>query len=500
MNLLNLTFFILPKNFCKTENMSGAFEVDKDGNLVFHQNQNSEPDEFQQFQKQFNSSMQWGVALSVVSGLVATIAIVAIVYAIIDCLKKTGSAIPAYARIANGYSSIDKSSNANHSSDDVAIDLTPELQQVRSSQVEFPTVRGFLSNMAREKPVAFSPKQLAEYTDNYSTILGSGGFGVVFKGILPHGVQVAVKVLTNTRDKIVEDQFMAEVGTLGRTYHMNLVKLYGFCFDHEMRALVYEYMENGSLDKFLFSEHREIGLEKLHDIAVQTAKGLAYLHEECEQRIIHYDIKPGNVLLDRNLTPKVADFGLAKLCNRGSSEMLLTKGRGTPGYAAPEMWKPFPVTQKCDVYSFGMLLFEIVGRRRNFAEDVNESREWLPRWIWNMFDSNKLEEALSFCGIEEQDREKAERIIMVALLCIQHSPEARPLMSNVVQMLEGDKEIASPPSPFQHLQSPQGNLTQDSGTDEDLSSSASGTKTSEQSERHSNTAVQNKCEIELAAV
>ncbi|CAN6567276.1 unnamed protein product [Malus baccata var. baccata] len=489
MNVLNLTFSILPKNFCKTENMSGAlgpafksgtFEVDKDGNLVFHQNQNSEPDEFQQFQKQFNSSMQWGVALSVVcsqlyiffsvSGLVATIAIVAIVYAIIDCLKKTGSAIPAYARIANGYSSIDKSSNANHSSDDVAIDLTPELQQVRSSQVEFPTVRGFLSNMAREKPVAFSPKQLAEYTDNYSTILGSGGFGVVFKGI-PH-----------MEDKIVEDQFMAEVGTMGRTYHMNLVKLYGFCFDHEMRALVYEYMENGSLDKFLFSEHREIGLEKLHDIAVQTAKGLAYLHEECEQRIIHYDIKPGNVLLDKNLTPKVADFGLAKLCNRGSSEMLLTKGRGTPGYAAPEMWKPFPVTQKCDVYSFGMLHFEIVGRRRNSDEDVNESREWLPRWIWNMFDNNKLEEALSFCGIEEQDREKAERIIMVALLCIHHSPEARPLMSNV------------------HLQSPQGNLTQGSGTDEDLSSSASGTKTYEQSERHSNTAVQNKCEIELAAV
>ncbi|KAM1064570.1 hypothetical protein ACFX2I_028530 [Malus domestica] len=179
--------------------------------------------------------------------------------------------------------------------------------------------------MARQKPVAFSSKQLAEHTDNYSTILGSGGFGVVFKGILPHGVHVAVKVLTNTGDKIDEDQFMAEVGTLGRTYHMNL--------------------------------HREIGLEMLHNIAVQTEKGLAYLHEECEQRIIHYDIEPGNVLLNKNLNPKVADFGLAKLCNRGSSQMLLTKGRGTPGYAAPETWKPYPVTHKCDVYSFGMLLY-----------------------------------------------------------------------------------------------------------------------------------------------
>ncbi|KAM2192984.1 hypothetical protein ACFX1Q_028611 [Malus domestica] len=301
---------------------------------------------------------------------------------------------------------------------------------------------------------------------NYSTILGSGGFGVVFKGILPHGVHVAVKVLTNTGDKIDEDQFMAEVGTLGRTYHMNL--------------------------------HREIGLEMLHNIAVQTAKGLAYLHEECEQRIIHYDIKPGNVLLNKNLNPKVADFGLAKLCNRGSSQMLLTKGRGTPGYAAPEMWKPYPVTHKCDVYSFGMLLFEVVGRRRNFDEDVNESHEWLPRWIWNMFHNNELEEVLSFCGIEEQDREKAEKMIMVALLCIQHAPEARPLMSNVVQMLEGHNEIDSPPFPFQHLQSPQGNLTQHSGTDEDLSSSASATKTSAQSEHPYNTAVQNKCEIELA--
>ncbi|KAB2627532.1 G-type lectin S-receptor-like serine/threonine-protein kinase [Pyrus ussuriensis x Pyrus communis] len=290
-----------------------------------------------------------------------------------------------------------KSLNPNHSSDDVAIDLTPELQQQH------------------------------------------------------------VKVLTNTGDKIVEDQFMAEVGTLRRTYHMNLVKLYGFCFDHEMRALVYEYMENGSLDKFLFSEHREIGLEKLHNIT------------------------PGNVLLDKNLNPKVADFELAKLCNRGSSQMLLTKGRGTPGYAAPEMWKPYPVTHKCHVYSFGMLLFEV-----------------LPRWIWNMFDNNELEEVLLFCGIEEQDKEKAERMIMVALLCIQHAPEARPLMSNEVQMLEGHKEIASPPSPFQHLQSPQGNLTQHSGTDEDLSSSASATKTSAQCEHPCDTAVQNKCEIELA--
>ncbi|GMN52040.1 hypothetical protein TIFTF001_021192 [Ficus carica] len=221
--------------------------------------------------------------------------------------------------------------------------------------------------MAREKPVRYSSEQLEDFTDNFTTVLGSGGFGVVFKGVLPiNGVNLAVKLLNKNWDKRVEEQFMAEVGTFGRTYHINLVRLYGFCFDPSMRALVYEYMENGSLDKILFDESREIEWEKLHDIAVQTAKGLAYLHEECERKIIHYDIKPGNVLLDKNLNPKVADFGLAKLCNReGSQATLVADGRGTPGYAAQEMWKPYPVTHKCDVYSFGILLFE-TGKETTF--------------------------------------------------------------------------------------------------------------------------------------
>ncbi|KAK9912648.1 hypothetical protein M0R45_036500 [Rubus argutus] len=243
----------------------------------------------------------------------------------------------------------------------------------------------------------------------------------------------------------------------------------------EVKALVYEYMENGSLEKLLFSENREVDLEKLHVIAVQTAKGLAYLHEECEQRIIHYDIKPENVLLDRNLNAKVADFGLAKLCNRGSSQMLLTNFRGTAGYAAPELWKPYPVTHKCDVYSFGILLFDIVGRRRHCNDNVNESQDWLPKWTWNVFKKNDLEVLLLRCGIGERERGKAERMLLVALWCIQHAPEARPLMSNVVQMLEGHKEITPPPCPFEHLQSPQRNVTHISGTDEDTSTSASGT-------------------------
>ena len=157
---------------------------------------------------------------------------------------------------------------------------------------------------------------------------------------------------------------MAEVGTIDRTYHINLVRLYGFCYDQFMGALVYEYLENGSLDKYLFSEEeaREFEWEKLHDVVIGTAKGIAYLHEECVQRIIHYDIKRRNILLDANFFPKVADFGLAKLYNRDNSCLQFSGYKGTPGYMAPEIFQQnHPITRKCDIYSFGMLLFEIVG-------------------------------------------------------------------------------------------------------------------------------------------
>ncbi|PWA85804.1 protein kinase-like domain, Concanavalin A-like lectin/glucanase domain protein [Artemisia annua] len=194
-----------------------------------------------------------------------------------------------------------------------------------------------------------------------------------------YSTQRAVKVLKGASDKIIEEQFIAEVSTMGRTHHYNLVRLYGFCFESSLIALVYEYMVNGSLDNHLFKSKKRaiLGFEKLHEIAVGTANGISYLHEQCSQRIVHYDIKPGNILLDSSFTAKVADFGLAKLCNRDSSHITMTGRRGTPGYAAPELWMPFPVTHKCDVYSFGMLLFEIIGRRRNVDVTVGDSQEWV---------------------------------------------------------------------------------------------------------------------------
>jgi serine/threonine protein kinase len=262
----------------------------------------------------------------------------------------------------------------------------------------------FLNDMEREKPIRFSGQQLRIATDNYSNLLGSGGFGTVYKGIFSNGTMVAVKVLRGSSGKKIDEQFMAEVGTIGRIHHFNLVKLYGFCIERNLIALVYEYMENGSLDMYLFHEKNSLGYVKLHEISIGTARGIAYLHEECQHRIIHYDIKPGNILLDWNLNPKVADFGLAKLCNRENTHITMTGVRGTPGYAAPEIWMPSPITHKCDVYSFGMLLFEIIGRRRNLDIKNIETEEWFPIWVWKKFDAGLLEEAMIECGIDEKNK------------------------------------------------------------------------------------------------
>ncbi|KAK7329269.1 hypothetical protein VNO77_23424 [Canavalia gladiata] len=329
----------------------------------------------------------------------------------------------------------------------------PKTKIYSSSNKQFLTltIDEFLNDMEKEKPIRFTCEQLRVATNNYTKLLGSGGFGEVYKGSFSNKIIVAVKILRGNSNKRVEEQFMAEVGTIGKIHHFNLIQLYGFCFERDLRALVYEYMENGSLEEYLFHEHKTLRFGKLHEIAVGTARGIAYLHEDCKQKIIHYDIKPGNILLDANFNPKVADFGLAKLCNRENSHITMTGGRGTPGYAAPELWMPSPITHKCDVYSFGMLLFEITGRRRNLELNLTESQEWFPRWVWKKFDAGKVDELIVWCGIEERYKEMAERMIKVALCCVQYRPESRPMMSDVVKMLEGSIDIPKPLNPFQHM-------------------------------------------------
>ncbi|CAD6221326.1 unnamed protein product [Miscanthus lutarioriparius] len=333
-------------------------------------------------------------------------------------------------------------------------------------QMRHATVEKFLWEMRRGKRFRFTTRQIAAFTRNYSTRLG---FGTVFKGTLPNGLAVAVKVFHASLDQKTEvAQFMAEVGTIGRTHHVNLVRLFGFCFDDAMRALVYEYMEHGAQDAYLAGQgHDVIGLPALRDITVGVARGIRYLHEECQQKIVHYDIKPGKVLLDGALTPKVADFGLARLVNRADTHVTVSGIRGTPGYAAPEMWKMSGVTEKCDVYSFVMLLLEMVGRRRNFNEAAPESQRWFPMLAWTKYERGELKElivapshgtsgsAAAAGATEEQEQqsimEMVERMCKVAFWCVQQLLQARPPMSVVTKMLEGEVYIAQPANPFQHL-------------------------------------------------
>ncbi|KAH7832893.1 hypothetical protein Vadar_001125 [Vaccinium darrowii] len=333
---------------------------------------------------------------------------------------------------------------------------SPASNVIQVWMLDAPTMERFLQDLEKEKVVRFSAQQLCSFTNNYSTELGSGGFGIVYKGQFPNGVKIAVKVLKKSSlDKRAEAQFMAEVSTIGRTYHINLVRLYGFSYDSLMSTLVYEYMDNGSLDKHLFSDNTQrIDWNKLPKIAIGIARGIAYLHEECQQRIIHYDIKPGNVLLDANFNPKIADFGLAKISNRDITHDSSTGYKGTPGYSAPEfLLNNYPITCKCDVYSFGMLLFEIVGRRRNTIVGPTDSLDWFPKYVWDEYEKGALATLTLLFGIEEKDREIAKRMAMVALWCVQDSPEARPPMSVVVKMLEGGVEITPPPKPFHYLYS-----------------------------------------------
>ncbi|XVE66328.1 hypothetical protein DITRI_Ditri08aG0071400 [Diplodiscus trichospermus] len=317
---------------------------------------------------------------------------------------------------------------------------------------EKPKVERFIDRVLAEKPARFSSQMLEIFTSNYSSKLGEGGYGAVYKGHFSSGEQIAVKVLNSYGiDDRVEDQFMAEVNTIGRTYHRNLVRLYGFCFEENTKALVYEYMENGSLDKLLFEKKHEIEWGSLYEIAIGAARGLEYLHHFSHRRIIHYDIKPANILLDSNFCPKIADFGFAKLCSRDSTNIIMSKAGGTPGYAAPEVWMPFPVSYKCDVYGFGVMLFEIIGRRRNFDANFGVSQEWFPKQVWENFDKGELELVWDNCGIKEKDRKKAKTMATVALWCVQYLPESRPSMTDVVKILGGGAEAATPMNPFQHL-------------------------------------------------
>ncbi|XP_034209791.1 G-type lectin S-receptor-like serine/threonine-protein kinase At2g19130 [Prunus dulcis] len=296
--------------------------------------------------------------------------------------------------------------------------------------------------------VAFGYRDLQDATKNFSEKLGGGGFGSVFKGTLPDSSVIAVKKLESVNQG--EKQFRTEVSTIGTIQHVNLVRLRGFCSEGTKRMLVYDYMPNGSLDSHLFHDTRPNVLDwkTRYQIALGTARGLAYLHEKCRDCIIHCDIKPENILLDTELGPKVADFGLAKLVGREFSRVLTTI-RGTRGYLAPEWISGVAITMKADVYSYGMMLFEFVSGRRNSEQSEDGKVRFFPSWAASQISTAETD-VLSLLDPRldgNADVQELTRICRVACWCVQDDEAHRPSMGQVVQILEGVSDVNLPPIP-----------------------------------------------------
>ncbi|CAJ2651502.1 unnamed protein product [Trifolium pratense] len=318
-------------------------------------------------------------------------------------------------------------------------------------------VEVFIQRYNSSMPRRYTYREVKRITNSFRDKLGQGGYGVVYKASLPDGRQVAVKVLNESKGN--GDEFINEVGSISRTSHINIVSLLGFCYETNKRALIYEFMPEGSLDKFIYKNGSPDAIcnfdwNILFQIAIGIARGLEYLHQGCNSRILHLDIKPQNILLDEDFCPKISDFGLAKICQKKDSIVSILGIRGTVGYMAPEVFsRTFGgVSYKSDVYSYGMLIIEMIGGRKNYDTGGScTSEKYFPDWIYK-----DLEQGNTFLNcptITEEENDMVRKITLVSLWCIQTNPSDRPPMNKVIEMLLGPvsslsiapKPVLSPP-------------------------------------------------------
>ncbi|XP_057507900.1 probable receptor-like protein kinase At5g20050 [Actinidia eriantha] len=315
-------------------------------------------------------------------------------------------------------------------------------------------------------PTKFRERELEEATDGFTCLVGKGSSACVFKGILSDGTAVAVKRIEG--EERGEREFRSEVAAIASVQHVNLVRLLGYCsVPAGKRFLVYEFIPNGSLDKWIFPPRREaqpqpqgktdvrggcLAWDLRWRVAIDVARALSYLHHDCRSRILHLDVKPENILLDGGYRALVSDFGLSKLMGRDESRIVTTI-RGTKGYLAPEWLLGNGVSEKSDIYSYGMVLFELIGGRRNVSviEDINDKSkrkfQYFPKIVREKLREGKLMEAVDSRLLEGGgvDEREVRRLVHVALWCVQEKARLRPTMAQVVEMLEGRVQVDEPP-------------------------------------------------------
>ncbi|KAJ0962504.1 hypothetical protein J5N97_027626 [Dioscorea zingiberensis] len=291
------------------------------------------------------------------------------------------------------------------------------------------------------KRYAFKELRVATNHFHPKNILGKGGYGIVYKGCLRDGTIVAVKRLKDYNAIGGEVQFQTEVEMISLAVHRNLLRLYGFCTTENERLLIYPYMPNGSVASQLREHvHGRPALDwaRRKRIALGTARGLLYLHEQCDPKIIHRDVKAANILLDEDFEAIVGDFGLAKLLDHRESHVT-TAVRGTVGHIAPEYLSTGQSSEKTDVFGFGILLLELITGQKalDFGRAANQKGVMLD-WVKKLHQEDKLSMMVDKDLKSDYDRVELEEMVQVALLCTQYHPSQRPKMAEVVRMLEGD--------------------------------------------------------------
>ncbi|PON80631.1 Serine/threonine protein kinase [Parasponia andersonii] len=295
---------------------------------------------------------------------------------------------------------------------------------------------GFLKRVSLETPRRFSYDEICSTTSNFSELLGQGGFGTVFKGVLKNGTPVAVKRLHNRHGT---QEFLAEVETIGNLHHINLVRLIGFCASRKHRMLVYDYMRKGFLDKWLFRQNLDGAFDwnTRKKIVIDVAKGLTYLHEECRHKIAHFDVKPHNILLYDNFSAKLSYFGLSKLIKRDANSPVIIGRRGTSSYQAPE-WQHSRISVKADVFSFGIVLLEIICRRNVLDYSQTPSDVHLLSLLVKKAFENQLRDMIDRRSEDMQNHvEEAIDLMRLGMWCADGDCNRRPSMSTVVKILEG---------------------------------------------------------------